>query len=132
MPLTLRLVDINGNNLLKRRVLGDHVYSASFYYGPLLLGADAKHNQNLPDEILFVASKDYRIQDHSSDFALSNAHFRIPAAANNFLSTTTLVPISEQTGYVDWSDAWHNFERNGEKPIMRHPVRIVHNVRIKK
>lgn len=132
LPLTLRLVDGRGNDVLKRSSLGDHTYAVSFFYGPLLLGADSKHNRALPDEILFVADKNYQTLGHTGAFALPHAHFVIPAVANNFQSTTTLVPISEQTGYQEWSDAWRNFMRNGEKPIFREEVQIIHNVKVKK
>ncbi|MBN1480863.1 glycoside hydrolase family 127 protein [candidate division KSB1 bacterium] len=131
LPLTLRLVDCRGNNVLKRRSLGDHIYGVSFFYGPLLLGADTKHNHSMPDEILFVEHKNYRIPGQAGAFSLPNAHFMIPAVSNNFQSATILVPISEQTGYQEWTDAWRNFERNGEKPILREAVQIVHKVRVK-
>mgnify|MGYP006283249921 CR=1 FL=1 len=132
LPLTLRIVDGRGNDLLKRRVLAENLYRASFYYGPLLLGIDTQHNNNLPEKILFVADKDYQISGQENAFALPTAHFMIPAVINNFQSTTTLVPISEQTGYQAWTDEWRHFMRNGEKPIEREAVRIVHNVLIKR
>ncbi|MBN1464168.1 glycoside hydrolase family 127 protein [candidate division KSB1 bacterium] len=131
IPLFLRLVDARGNDLLKRREL-DHLYTASFYYGALLLGADTKYNQNAPDEIYYSASKDYRIDGQEAPFVLAKAHFMIPAATNNFLSSTLLVPISEATGYMEWTDDWRNFMRNGEKPICRNAVQIFHKVKIEK
>ena len=42
------------------------------------------------------------------------------------------IPISEQTGYQQWTDEWRNFIRNGEKPIYREKVQIIHDVSIKK
>jgi DUF1680 family protein len=132
LPLTLRVVDGWGNDLLKRRVLGNELYRASFYYGPLLLGIDTQQNNNLPEKILFVAGKDYKITGQANAFALTEAHFMIPAVINHFQSTCILVPISEQTGYKAWTDEWRHFMRNGEKPIERRAVEIIHNVQIKK
>ncbi|MBN1561408.1 glycoside hydrolase family 127 protein [candidate division KSB1 bacterium] len=132
IPLHLRVVDARGNNLLNRRELGDHFYSASFYYGPLLLGADTKYNQNSPEQIFFVACKDYRMDGPAAPFVLPKAHFMIPAVANNFLSATTLVPVCEQTGYMEWTDEWRHFMRNSEKPISRRAVQIIHQVKIEK
>lgn len=132
LPLALRVVDQRGNDLLKRRTLGNDIYQASFFYGPLLLGADTKHNSSLPDEILYVASKDYQTKGNPGSFSLPKAHFMIPSVAGNFQSTTILVPVSEQTGYRQWTDEWQNFIRNGEKPISRNAVQVIYNVRIKK
>jgi len=131
LPLSLRLVDGRGNDLLKRRKLDDHPVRASFFYGPLLLGADTQRG-SLPDEIFFDASKNYQIKGKAKPFALLNAHFMIPSVSGNFQSATTLVPISEQTGYMEWTDEWRDFRRNSGSPLKRTAVQYIHDVKIEK
>jgi len=129
--LSLRLVDRGGNDLLRRRQLGDHVYRTSFLYGPLLLAADRRHNRALPDLIVFDANEEYRpLPVEAGPFVLDRAHFEIPAVTAGERTTVHLNPMSEQTGYQVWTDEWRNFIRNGEQPIQREAVRIEHAVEI--
>lgn len=134
MPLALRIVDEHGNNVLKRRQFDEQPITGCFFYGPLLLGLDDKHNQRLPIEIHFDADKNYRTAADAAPFVL-DAHFMLPSVTKwsiEFESFSTLKPISEITGSAEWSDAWRNFKRNGEKPISRPTVQIWQNIRIKK
>ncbi len=131
IPLALRIVDNRGNDLLKRRSVGHDVFRASFFYGPLLLGADTKHG-SLPDEIFFDAEKNYQIKGEAKPFALPKVHFMMPSVSSNFQSATTLVPVSEQTSYKKWTDEWINFQRNAGSTIQRQAVQYIHNIRIKR
>ncbi len=134
IPFALRIVDKNGNNVLKRRHLEAQPITGAFFYGPLLLGVYGKHKHQLPVEIHFNAQKNYRVAAEESPFAL-HAHFMLPAVTKGFIEFETfsiLKPISEITGANDWTDEWRNFLRNGEKPISRPMVQVWQNIRISK
>ncbi len=129
-PLRLRVADERGNNLLHRRVLGDAAYPGYFYYGPLLLVSQSSGRRGFADEVTFDTKKNYQTPAKTQDFVIPEAHFTLPAVFDGMVSTVDLAPLSEQTGFDEWSDAWNNFVRNGEKPIQRVPVQLKHHVQI--
>jgi hypothetical protein len=63
-------------------------------------------------------------------FAIPEAHYRLPALFDWRSDAVTLVPISEFTGYGEWTEEWPNFMRNGEKPIHRPRVQTRHKVQV--
>lgn len=129
-PLHLRVMDERGNNVLHRRVLGDAAYPGYFYYGPLLLVSQSSGRRGFADEVKLEPQKNYQTPVPAKSFVLSDAHFTLPAMFDGVVTTVHLAPLSEQTGYDEWSDDWNHFVRNGEKPIQRVPVQLKHHVRI--
>ena len=132
-PVTLHLQDESGNEVLQMRQFYRDAFQGYFLHGPLILGADFKWNDALPQSIQFVLKQadDYKIsKDKSSTalFAIPEAHYKLNAKFSDKTAPVILVPMSEQTGYDQWSDKWRNFIRNGEKPYQRIPVRIKQNI----
>ena len=132
IPLALRIVDPQGNNLLHRRKLPARPHPAYFYYGPLLLVSQSSGRRGFADEVRVEPGKSYQHTARAESFVLPQAHFLLPAIYDGAVNTVTLSPMSEQTGYATWSDEWVNFIRNGEQPIDRVPVLLKHRVRIVK
>lgn len=134
LPVTLRVEDENRNQLTDRRDLGDYLHTAYFFHGPLLLGADEQWNRALPVSVAIQKGSDYRVPaDELGEvhpFAIPEAHYRLPALFDWRSDAVTLVPISEFTGYGEWTEEWPNFMRNGEKPIHRPRVQTRHKVQV--
>ncbi|NOY58392.1 MAG: hypothetical protein GXO75_05610, partial [Calditrichaeota bacterium] len=136
-PVTLHIQDEAGNEVLHTRRFYRDDFQGYFLHGPLILAADLKWNDALPQSIHFILKNadDYKIAKDKSPatlFAVPEAHYKINADFDNKTAAVILVPMSEQTGYDKWSDKWRNFIRNGEKPYHRVPVRIKQNILISK
>ena len=119
--------------MLEQRSFGDYYHSAYFFHGPLMLGADLKRNPKLPESVILNLSKDHRFADamaKSNPYTISQAHYKLPAQIGLEKSEVILVPISESTGYGNWTDKLEGFLRNGSRPIQRPCVQIRHNVKI--
>lgn len=132
LPFDIRVVDMYGNNFLKQRELSDDIYSAYLYYGPLLLAVDKKHNEKFPEVLIYDKNINYQTKGTDDNFEIGTAHFYIPAQSENREYTAILTPMSEQTGFEQWTDEWKNFVRNGEKPLKRQEIRIRHQIQFKK
>ncbi len=125
----LRVLDEQGNNLLKKRHFDRYAYPAFIFHGPLLLAADTKHNADFPQEIIFDQNRIAKLSaKDDNSFAISGTHYQFPSRIGNIAGHTVLVPMGEQTGYKDWTDQWRLFKRNGEEPIQRVPVQTRHKV----
>ena len=130
-PIQLRLEDEKGNQVLEQRSFGDYYHSAYFFHGPLILGADSERNPKLPDSIILNLSKHHRFTEvMSNPYSISQAHYKLPAQIGLEKSEVILVPISESTGYGNWTDKLEGFLRNGSRPIQHPCVQIRHNVKI--
>jgi DUF1680 family protein len=133
-PMSLRIVDYQGNDILKRRHIDADPLSGCFFYGPLLLASQSNSKQELPVELRFDPQKKYKTEAKKGPFVI-DAHFTMPSSINAsifFDTYATLRPISEITGTEDWTDEWNNFRRNSEKPINRPFVQIWHKIKIQK
>jgi len=127
----LRVLDEHGNNLLKKRQFDKHPYPAFIFHGPVLLSADTKHNAEFPRDIIFDPDRIKKLSPKNNNpFAMTNMHYRFPV--RNSTGHAVLVPMSEQTGYKEWTNQWRYFQRNGEKPIQRVPVQTKQKVILKK
>jgi len=136
-PVKLHLQDEAGNEVLHTRQFYRDDFQGYFLHGPLILAADLKWNGLLPNSIRFVLQEapGYKIAEDeiaSVPYAIPQAHYKLNAIFGNKAAPVILVPMSEQTGYDQWSDKWRNFVRNGEIPFQRVPVRIKQNILILK
>lgn len=136
-PVALHLQDESGNEVLQMRQFYHDGFQGYFMHGPLILGADLKWNEQLPNSIRFVLkdvpdNKLAHAKIASALFAIPQAHYKFSANFGDKTAPAILVPICEQTGYDKWSDKWRNFIRTGEKPYQRVPVRIIQNILISK
>jgi|GEM_PF-2069491 len=128
LPMDIRYEDDRGNRIADNSRLYDTFRSALVYRGPLILAADLRQNAGLPDT-LFVSSQNSlpmkAAQPSGSQlFSIPEAHVTFPSRMNGRRQEAVLVPLAEQTGYGIWSDRLPTFQRNGEKPIQRVPVRF--------
>ena len=133
LPMRLRCEDVRGNPLDVDAPHRPTESDASFFYGPLILGADMRMNSALQEHVYFNPNANYESLRDSDDriqhpFALPNAHFELHAGRGSNREPILLTPISEQTGYVSWTDDLQNFIPDGEMPIQRTRVRLVHHV----
>ncbi len=129
-PVGLRIEDLHANSLLDMRQPGDYLHPAYLFHGPLMLGIDSHYNKEIPESLIFTADADYALPFTPGAFATAGSHYQLPGQFSGHRGTTTLVPLSEQTGYSSWTDTLKNFMRNGEKPIQRAAVQTRHQIRI--
>ncbi len=131
-PVGLRIEDLRGNSLGDMRDPGDYLYSAYLFHGPLMLGIDTHFNQAFPQVLMFSTVGDYQLPFTPGPFAIEGARYQLPAQFNGHKGSAILIPLSEQTGYADWTNNLQNFIRDGEKPIQRAAVQTRHQIQIVK
>lgn len=128
LPMGIRYEDDRGNTITGNSRLYDTFRSALVYRGPLILAADLRQNPGLPDTLFIDSQHAPQVKAAQSSgvqlFSVPEAHVTLPARMNGRRRDAVLVPLAEQTGYGTWSDRLPTFQRNGEKPIQRVPVRF--------